>query len=148
MKLTKEFINQEELIGTLLKAQKLEEQTKQKTKKASAAPKSKEEKNPRRWEKKSGPLSLKSEPQKTEHQRFQPEVFTPLNANFTEVFMAIKGDPTFRWPPKIKTDPFKRDRSKFCEYHGDHRHSTEDCMVLRREIEVFVRNGKLLKFLA
>ena len=46
MKLTEEFINQEELIGTLLKAQKLEEQTKQETKKASEAPKSKEEKNP------------------------------------------------------------------------------------------------------
>ena len=42
MKLTEEFINQEELIGTLLKAQKLEEHTKQETKKVSAAPKSKE----------------------------------------------------------------------------------------------------------
>ena len=62
--------------------------------------------------------------------------------------MAIKGDLAFRWPPKMKTDPFKRDHSKFCEYHGDHGHSTEDCMVLRREIEVFVRNGKLLRFLA
>ena len=70
MKLTEEFINQEELIGTLLKAQKLEEQTKQETKKALAAPKSNEEKNPWRGEKKSGPLSLKSEPRKTEPPRF------------------------------------------------------------------------------
>ena len=91
MKLTEEVINQEELIGTLLKAQKLEELTKQETKKASVAPKSKEEKNPQRREKKSGPLSLKSEPRKTEPPTFQPEVFTPLNASFTEVFMAIKG---------------------------------------------------------
>ena len=70
MKLTEEFINQEELIGTLLKAQKLEEQTKQKTKKASVAPKSKEEKNSRRGEKKSSPLSLKSKHRKTEPPRF------------------------------------------------------------------------------
>ena len=75
-------------------------------------------------------------------------MFTLLNTSFTEVFMAIKGDPAFRWPLRMKTDPFKRDRSKFCEYHGDHGLSTEDCMVLRREIEVFVRNGKLLRFLA
>ena len=141
-------INQKELVGTLLKAQKLEEQTKQETKKASVAPKSKEEKNPQRREKKLGPLSLKSEPWKTEHQRFQPKVFTLLNASFTKVFMAIKGDPTFRWPPRMKIDPFKRDRSKFCEYHEDHGHSTEDCMVLRQKIEVFVRNRKLLRFLA
>ena len=62
--------------------------------------------------------------------------------------MAIKGDPAFRWPPRMKTDPFKRDRSKFCEYHGDHGHSTKDCMVLLRDIKVFVKNGKLLRFLA
>jgi hypothetical protein len=62
--------------------------------------------------------------------------------------MAIKGDPAFRWPPKMRSDPYKQDRNKFCEYHGDHGHSTEDCMVLYREIENFVQNGKLVRFLA
>jgi hypothetical protein len=38
MKLTEEFIHQEELVGTLLKAQMLEEQAKQESKKASMAP--------------------------------------------------------------------------------------------------------------
>ena len=80
--------------------------------------------------------------------RFQQEVFTPSNASFTEVFMAIKGDLVFRWPPKMRSDPHKRDHSRFCEYHGEHRHSMEDCMVLCREIENFVRNGKLVRFLA
>jgi hypothetical protein len=46
MKLTEEFIHQEELIRMLLKAQTLEEQTKQEGKKAMTAPKPKEEKNP------------------------------------------------------------------------------------------------------
>jgi hypothetical protein len=50
MKLTEEFIHQEELVGTLLKAQTLEEQVKQESKKASTAPKPKEEKNPRKGE--------------------------------------------------------------------------------------------------
>jgi hypothetical protein len=46
MKLIEEFINQEELVGTLLKGQILEEQAKQGGKKASTAPKPKDEKNP------------------------------------------------------------------------------------------------------
>ena len=46
MKLTEEFINQKDLIGTLLKAQTLEEQAKKESKKTLAVPKSKEEKNP------------------------------------------------------------------------------------------------------
>ena len=62
MKLTKEFINQEELVRTLLKAQELEDQARKEGKKALTAPKPKEEKNPQKGEKKSGPLSIKSEP--------------------------------------------------------------------------------------
>jgi hypothetical protein len=65
----------------------------------------------------------------------------------TQTASAIKGDPSFRWPQKMKTDPFKRDRSKFCEYHADHGHLTEDCISLHREIEVFIQNGRLVRFL-
>jgi hypothetical protein len=125
----------------------LEEQAKQESKKASTAPKSKEEKNPRRGDKKPCP-PLKNEPRRTEPPRFQKEVFTPLNTSLTEAFSAIKGDLAFRWPQKMKADPFKRDRSKFCEYHADHGHLTEDCISLHREIEVFLQNGKLVRFLA
>jgi hypothetical protein len=46
MKLTEEFIHQEELVGALLKAQTLEEQAKKEKKKDSNPPKLKEEKNP------------------------------------------------------------------------------------------------------
>jgi hypothetical protein len=65
MKLTEEFIHQEELVGTLLKAQTLEEQVKEESKKASIAPRPKEEKNSQRGDKKPGP-SLKNEPRKAE----------------------------------------------------------------------------------
>jgi hypothetical protein len=101
MKLTEEFIHQEKLVGAFLKAQTLEEQAKKERKKDSNPPKEKEDKNPRKGEKKRGPL-FKSEPRKTEPPRFPKEVFTPLNASLTEVFSAIKGDPAFRWPQKMK----------------------------------------------
>jgi hypothetical protein len=132
----------------LLKAQILEDQVRQEGKKASTTPKQKEEKNSQKVGKKSGPLFTKSEPRKQEVSRFQPERFTLLNTSFTEVVMAIKGDLAFRWPVKMKLDPYKRDRSKFCEYHREHGHSIEDYIVLHREVENFVRNGRFVRFLA
>jgi hypothetical protein len=45
--------------------------------------------------------------------------------------MEIRRDPTFKWPTKLKGDTRKRDRTKFYEYHGDHRHLTEECIALR-----------------
>jgi hypothetical protein len=44
--------------------------------------------------------------------------------------------------------PEKHNNQKFCEYHNDHGHQTEDCMVLRKEIELLIQNGKLVKFVA
>jgi hypothetical protein len=46
------------------------------------------------------------------------------------------------------TFPEKHNNKKFCEYHNDHEHQTEDCMVLRKEIELLIQNGKLVKFVA
>jgi hypothetical protein len=53
----------------------LEKQVRKEDKKASTAPKPKEEKNPQKRGKKSGPFFTKSEPRKSEVPRFQPEVF-------------------------------------------------------------------------
>jgi hypothetical protein len=72
MKKTKEYINQKELVGTLLKALLLEDQVRQECKKASTAPKQEEDKNPQKVGKKSGPLFTKSEPRKQEVSRIQP----------------------------------------------------------------------------
>ncbi|XP_059460361.1 uncharacterized protein LOC132189628 [Corylus avellana] len=59
-----------------------------------------------------------------------------------------KKDPSFRWPGRMKSPPQHRSTQKFCEYYNDHGHQTEDCISLRFEIEKFLRNGKLLNFLA
>ncbi|XP_059436631.1 uncharacterized protein LOC132169648 [Corylus avellana] len=65
-----------------------------------------------------------------------------------QVFMEVKKDPSFRWPGRMKSPPQNHNARKFCEYHNDHGHQTEDCISLRFEIEKFLRNGKLLNFLA
>ncbi|XP_059446567.1 uncharacterized protein LOC132178131 [Corylus avellana] len=62
--------------------------------------------------------------------------------------MEIKGDPAFKWPTKMRTPSFKRTNQRWCEYHNDRGHLTEDCISQRHEIENFIRNGKLVRFLA
>jgi hypothetical protein len=64
------------------------------------------------------------------------------------VFMEIKSDPTFRQPSKMRTPLHKRTNQRYYEYFNDHDHLTEDCISLRHEIENFIRNGKLVRFLA
>ncbi|XP_059432642.1 uncharacterized protein LOC132165942 [Corylus avellana] len=56
--------------------------------------------------------------------------------------MEVKKDPSFRWTGRMKSPPQNRNARKFCEYHNDHGHQTEDCISLWFEIEKFLRNGK------
>ncbi|GJY52355.1 hypothetical protein Tco_0443202 [Tanacetum coccineum] len=37
----------------------------------------------------------------------------------------------------------KRNNNKFCEFHGEVGHNTDECMHLKREIEELLKNGKL-----
>ena len=48
----------------------------------------------------------------------------------------------------MKTDPAKRDLTKYCEFHRDHGHRTDDCIQLRKEIEYLIRRGHLRRFIA
>ncbi|XP_059428651.1 uncharacterized protein LOC132162427 [Corylus avellana] len=74
--------------------------------------------------------------------------WTPLNTTVYKVFMEVRKDPSFKWLGRMKALPQNRSTQKYCEYHNDHGHYTEDCISLRFEIEKFIRNGKLLKFVA
>ncbi|GKC51594.1 hypothetical protein Tco_1074339 [Tanacetum coccineum] len=37
----------------------------------------------------------------------------------------------------------KRNNNKFCEFHGEVGHNTDECMHLKRQIEELIKNGKL-----
>ena len=43
--------------------------------------------------------------------------FTPLNAPLDQVLMQIKDDSALTWPNKLKGDPNKRLRNKYCHFH-------------------------------
>ena len=48
----------------------------------------------------------------------------------------------------MRTDPTKRDNTRYCEFHRDHGHRADDCIQLRKEIEYLIRRGYLCWYIA
>ena len=57
--------------------------------------------------------------------------YTPLNTLLEQVLMQIMDDPSLKWLEKMKGDPKKRNRNKYCYFHKDHRHDTDECFNLK-----------------
>ena len=47
----------------------------------------------------------------------------------------------------MRTYPIKRDMTKYCEFHKDHGHQTDNRIQLRKEIEYLIRRGYLRRYL-
>ncbi|GFS34896.1 hypothetical protein Acr_00g0036670 [Actinidia rufa] len=71
----------------------------------------------------------------------------PLNAPVAQVLSEIKHEEFVKWPGKIKTDPQKRNKNKYCEFHRDHGHNTEDCFQLKEQIADLIKRGYLRKYI-
>ena len=48
----------------------------------------------------------------------------------------------------MKSDPARRDDTKYCEFHKDPGHLIDDCIQLKREIEYLIRCGHLSRYVA
>ena len=48
----------------------------------------------------------------------------------------------------MKSDPSKRDDTKYCEFHRGHGHRTNEYIQLRKEIEYLMRRGHLSRYVA
>ena len=48
----------------------------------------------------------------------------------------------------MRSDPTKRDNTRYCEFHRDHGHRTDDCIQLRKEIEYLIRCEYLRRFVS
>ena len=70
----------------------------------------------------------------------------PLNTPIDQVLMQIKDEEALTFPSKLKGDPNKRPRDKYCRFHRDHSHDTSDCYDLKQQIEALIKQGKLQKF--
>ena len=74
--------------------------------------------------------------------------FTLLNAPLDQVLMQIKDERTLTFLGKLKSDPSKRSRNKYCRFYHDHGHDTADCYDLKEQIEALIKEGKLQKFVS
>ena len=70
-----------------------------------------------------------------------------MNMPLEQVLMQIKDDPSLKWPEKMKRDPKKRNRNKYCRFHRDHGQDMDKCFDLKQQIENLIRKGKLRNFL-
>ncbi|GAV60546.1 hypothetical protein CFOL_v3_04076, partial [Cephalotus follicularis] len=53
----------------------------------------------------------------------------------------------FQWPEKLRTPAENRNVEKYCRYHRDHGHDTEECRQLKNQIEDLIRKGHLRKYI-
>ncbi|PWA40091.1 retrotransposon gag domain-containing protein [Artemisia annua] len=63
----------------------------------------------------------------SEHRKAPHDGFTALVKSPEEIFATVEGN--------------KRDKTKYCEFHEDHGHDTNDCIDLRKEIGAKTQNN-------
>ena len=71
-----------------------------------------------------------------------------MTAPIDQVLMQIKDKEALTFQRKLKSDPNKRSRDKYCRFHRDHGHDTADCYDLKQQIEALIRQGKLQRFIS
>ena len=72
--------------------------------------------------------------------------FTPLVMPVDKILMQIKDEHYLKWPRPLHSSPHVRDKNKYCCFHKDHSHYTEDCRDLKEQIEELIWKGKLQKY--
>ncbi|KAK3002009.1 hypothetical protein RJ639_022183 [Escallonia herrerae] len=72
--------------------------------------------------------------------------FTPLTTSREHILNQIKGQDILKWPKPMRMPADRRDAQLYCQFHKDHGHTTEECKVLRREIENLIARGHLKQF--
>ena len=86
-------------------------------------------KNGERFPKRHGNLRDRLGPPQSERQRrYSPQRFTPLTASVSQVLREVRNEQFLRWPTQMKSDPTTRDNSKYCEFHREYGHRTNDCI--------------------
>ncbi|KAM6554521.1 hypothetical protein CsatB_015283 [Cannabis sativa] len=73
-------------------------------------------------------------------------IYSELVETQETIYVANEHRVAFRIPEPLKGSRAKRDPSKYCQYHKDIGHTTNECRNLRDEIETLIRNGPLAHY--
>ncbi|XP_009395666.2 uncharacterized protein LOC103980864 [Musa acuminata AAA Group] len=69
----------------------------------------------------------------------------PRNTSCTKIFLQIREKGLLRQLNPLKAT--HKDRSKYCRFHWDYVHDTEDCHDLQNQINELIRRGHLRRYL-
>ncbi|GAV65345.1 hypothetical protein CFOL_v3_08860 [Cephalotus follicularis] len=72
--------------------------------------------------------------------------FAPLLDTRTKILAVEQDKVPFQWPEKMRAPAENRSVEKYCRYHRDHGHDTEECRQLKNQIEDLIRKGHLRKY--
>ena len=64
--------------------------------------------------------------------------FTPLVMPIDKILMQIKDEHYLKWPKPLHSSPHIRDKNKYCHFHKEYGHYTEDCLDLKEQIEELI----------
>ncbi|KAD3642039.1 hypothetical protein E3N88_31263 [Mikania micrantha] len=106
------------------------------------------------WAKYDGYLVEKYEDERSNHSKFDEVLWghelavAKIKEKYIPELMCAMQDlgEKARWPPKDKKFATK-DKSKWCAFHEDFGHITEDCIALRKEISYLLSKGHLKELL-
>ena len=72
--------------------------------------------------------------------------FTLLVMLADKILMQIMDELGLKLPKPLRTSSKKRDLKKFCRFHKDHGHYSDEYHDLKEQIEELIQRGKLQKF--
>ncbi|GKV38646.1 hypothetical protein SLEP1_g46534 [Rubroshorea leprosula] len=101
-----------------------------------------------------GPMSTSAprfeRPNSTPPQQFEgkPSVnWTPFNLPWSPIFIQIKNKMDLKRPGPMRTAVANRDHTRYCDFHQDHGHTTEQCNSLKSKLESLAHKGLLNKYI-
>ncbi|KAL0413205.1 UNVERIFIED_CONTAM: hypothetical protein Sradi_1522200 [Sesamum radiatum] len=73
-------------------------------------------------------------------------VYTPLTVPIAQAFMAVEDKGLITRPRSWSDTPQRPKSDKFCHFHNDYGHTTEECRHLKNEIERLIQSGYLQEY--
>ncbi|KAL0440197.1 UNVERIFIED_CONTAM: hypothetical protein Slati_2502700 [Sesamum latifolium] len=73
--------------------------------------------------------------------------YMPFATTRTKALMMVEKSNCLQWPRHTRFTPAKKYSSKYCKFHKERGHDTEECYQLKDEIEKFVRLGYFKEYI-